>query len=303
MLPFSALPTLLVLVALAALVALTMLLAFETALEPRGDAHDGELDLPTGRGAALRLRVREVCGGPLALMLAGLGLPLLWPEPEAGVTLLATSAALRLLRGPAVAHAMPRPVSDPASHPASNPADDGADNPQAPHISYAPVAHMRTPFTNVRGMPIQPVGAQGVAGSIDVLPEFAGGLADIEGFSHLLVIYHLHECQGFTLRVKPFLDNDEHGVFATRSPRRPNPIGISVLRLTGVSGNRLHVENVDMLDGTPVLDIKPYVPTFDVWDADRTGWFATVADNAVQCRADDRFIPANTTQPQTGGAS
>ncbi|MDR3045730.1 MAG: tRNA (N6-threonylcarbamoyladenosine(37)-N6)-methyltransferase TrmO [Desulfovibrio sp.] len=165
------------------------------------------------------------------------------------------------------------------------------------------MAHMRTPFTDVRGMPIQPVGAQGVAGSIDVLPEFAAGLADIEGFSHLLVIYHLHECKGFTLRVKPFLDNDEHGVFATRSPRRPNPIGISVLRLTGVTGNRLHVENVDMLDGTPVLDIKPYVPTFDVWDADRTGWFATVADNAVQCRADDRFVPADTTQPQTGGAS
>ncbi|WP_341806101.1 tRNA (N6-threonylcarbamoyladenosine(37)-N6)-methyltransferase TrmO, partial [Nitratidesulfovibrio liaohensis] len=211
--------------------------------------------------------------------------------------------ALHLLRGPAAAHAAPRAASDPASHPASNPADDRADNPQAPRISYAPVAHMRTPFTDVRGMPIQPVGAQGVAGSIDVLPEFAQGLADIEGFSHLLVIYHLHECKGFTLRVKPFLDNDEHGVFATRSPRRPNPIGISVLRLTGVTGNRLHVENVDMLDGTPVLDIKPYVPTFDVWDADRTGWFATVADNAVQCRADDRFVPADTTQPQTGGAS
>jgi tRNA-Thr(GGU) m(6)t(6)A37 methyltransferase TsaA len=282
MLPFSALPTLLVLVALAAL------LAFETALEPRGDAHDGELALPTGRGAALRLRVREVCGGPLALMLAGLGLPLLWPEPEAGVALLATAAALRLLRGPAVAHAMPCPTAQATA---------------VPGIAYAPVAHMRTPFTDVRGMPIQPVGARGVAGSIDVLPEFADGLADIEGFSHLLVIYHLHECQGFTLRVTPFLDNDEHGVFATRSPRRPNPIGISVLRLTGVSGNRLHVENVDMLDGTPVLDIKPYVPTFDVWDADRTGWFATVADNAVQCRADDRFIPADTTQPQTGGAS
>lgn len=288
MLPFSALPTLLVLVALAALVALSMLLAFETALEPRGNAHDGELALPTGRGAGLRLRVREVCGGPLALMLAGLGLPLLWPEPEAGVALLATSVALRLLRGPAVAHAMPCPTAQATA---------------APSITYAPVAHMRTPFTDVRGMPIQPVGARGVAGSIDVLPEFADGLADIEGFSHLLVVYHLHECQGFTLRVTPFLDTGEHGIFATRSPRRPNPIGISVLRLTGVSGNRLHVENVDMLDNTPVLDIKPYVPTFDVWDADRTGWFAAVADNAVQCRADDRFIPADTSQPQTGGAS
>ncbi|BFR47323.1 tRNA (N6-threonylcarbamoyladenosine(37)-N6)-methyltransferase TrmO [Nitratidesulfovibrio sp. HK-II] len=293
MLPFSFLPALLVLVALAALVALAMLLAFETALTPQGNAHDGELALPTGRGAGLRLRVREVCGGPLALMLVGLGLPLLWPEPEAGVTLLAVAAALRLLRAPAVAHAMTGPTAQPTS----------AQTTAVPGIAYAPVAHMRTPFTDVRGMPIQPVGARGVAGCIDVLPEFAAGLADIEGFSHLLVIYHLHECQGFTLRVKPFLDNDEHGVFATRSPRRPNPIGISVLRLTGVRGNRLHVENVDMLDGTPVLDIKPYVPTFDVWDADRTGWFATVADNAVQCRADDRFIPADTTQPQTGGAS
>ncbi|WP_309540881.1 tRNA (N6-threonylcarbamoyladenosine(37)-N6)-methyltransferase TrmO [Nitratidesulfovibrio liaohensis] len=287
----SHLTAVLVPLALVALAALAVLLAFETGLTPRGNAHDGELGLTTGRGAALRLRLRELCSGPLALMLAGLGVPLLWPEPEAGVALLATATALHLLRGPAAAHAAPRP------------ANDSADNPHAPHISYAPVAHMRTPFTNVRGMPIQPVGAQGVAGSIDVLPEFAEGLADIEGFSHLLVIYHLHECKGFTLRVKPFLDNDEHGVFATRSPRRPNPIGISVLRLTGVTGNRLHVENVDMLDGTPVLDIKPYVPTFDVWDADRTGWFATVADNAVQCRADDRFVPADTTQPQTGGAS
>ncbi len=279
-----------VLVMFAALAVLAVLLAFETGCSPRGNAHDGELGLATGRGTALRLRLRELCGGPLALMLAGLGVPLLWPEPEAGAALLATAAALHLLRGPAAAHAAPHAPGDPSA-------------PQVPHISYAPVAHMRTPFTNVRGMPIQPVGAQGVAGSIDVLPEFADGLADIEGFSHLLVIYHLHECKGFTLRVQPFLDNDEHGIFATRSPRRPNPIGISVLRLTGVTGNRLHVENVDMLDGTPVLDIKPYVPTFDVWDADRTGWFATVADNAVQCRADDRFVPADTTQPQTGGAS
>ncbi|MBG3876563.1 tRNA (N6-threonylcarbamoyladenosine(37)-N6)-methyltransferase TrmO [Desulfovibrio oxamicus] len=290
--PFTSfLPAVLAPLALVALAALAVLLAFETGFPPRANAHDGELGLATGRGATTRLRLRELCGGPLALMLAGLGTPLLWPEPEAGVALLATATALHLLRGPATAHAAPH-----------SPAQQ-ADNPQAPHISYAPVAHMRTPFTTVRGMPIQPVGAQGVAGSIDVLPEFAEGLADIEGFSHLLVIYHLHECKGFTLRVKPFLDNDEHGVFATRSPRRPNPIGISVLRLTGVTGNRLHVENVDMLDGTPVLDIKPYVPTFDVWDADRTGWFATVADNAVQCRADDRFVPADTTQPQTGGAS
>lgn len=284
-----AVPVLLVL--LVALAALALLLAFETGLPPHGNVHDSELGLTTGRGTAMRLRLRELCGGPLALLLAGLGMTLLWPEPEAGVALLVTATALHLLHGPVAAHAAPRPAGDPA------------DNPHAPHISYAPVAHMRTPFTNVRGMPIQPVGARGVAGSIEVLPEFAEGLADIEGFSHLLVIYHLHQCQGFTLRVKPFLDNDEHGVFATRSPRRPNPIGISVLRLTGITGNRLHVENVDMLDGTPVLDIKPYVPTFDVWDADRTGWFATVADNAVQCRADDRFVPAATSQPPTGGAS
>lgn len=283
----SALPTVLVFVALAALVALAVLLAFETALEPRGNAHDGELALSTGRGAAMRLRVRELCGGPLALMLAGLGLPLLWAEPEAGVTLLAVSIALRLLRGPATAHAA-----------------SAAAAPRAvPSIAYAPVAYLRTPFTSVRGMPIQPVGAQGVAGSIEMLPEFAGGLADIEGFSHLLVIYHLHESKGFALRVTPFLDTCEHGIFATRSPRRPNPIGISVLRLTGVSGNRLLVENVDMLDNTPVLDIKPYVPAFDVWDADRTGWFATVADNAAQCRADDRFVPAETSQHPTGGVS
>jgi tRNA-Thr(GGU) m(6)t(6)A37 methyltransferase TsaA len=155
---------------------------------------------------------------------------------------------------------------------------------------FEPIGTIHSPFTEVNGMPIQPVGAQGVAGSIEVLPAFQEGLRDLEGFSHIIVIYHFHRISGYSLLVKPFLDNTDRGVFATRSPRRPNSIGISVLRLTGIAANVLHVENVDILDGTPVLDIKPYVPKFDVWDADRVGWFAGKVEKAESRKSDERFM-------------
>ena len=117
----------------------------------------------------------------------------------------------------------------------------------------------------------------------------AEGLADLEGFSHVFLLYHLHRVQGYDLTVRPFLDNADHGIFATRSPKRPNPIGLSVLELAGVTGTTVHLRNVDILDGTPVLDIKPYVPHFDVWSAGRVGWFSTKAQNADGYVSDDRF--------------
>lgn len=156
-------------------------------------------------------------------------------------------------------------------------------------IVYTPIGYFNTPFTEIKGMPIQPVGALDIAGSIQVLPEYRGGLKDLEGFSHVFVLYHLHEIKGYDLMVKPFLDNACHGIFATRSPKRPNPIGLSVMRLTGVTDQSVLLEGVDVLDQTPVIDIKPYVADFDRCDADRFGWFEGKSGNARHHRSDERF--------------
>jgi tRNA-Thr(GGU) m(6)t(6)A37 methyltransferase TsaA len=141
-------------------------------------------------------------------------------------------------------------------------------------ICYKPIGYIYTPFEEVKGMPIQPTGAAGVTGRIEVDPQFMSGIKDLEGFSHLFLLYHLHLVKDFKLMVKPFLDTQERGIFATRSPVRPNAIGLSVLKLKGIEGTTVWVENVDILNGTPVLDIKPYVPDFDIWPADKIGWFS-----------------------------
>jgi tRNA-Thr(GGU) m(6)t(6)A37 methyltransferase TsaA len=141
-------------------------------------------------------------------------------------------------------------------------------------------------------MPIQPTGAKGVAGRIEVLPEFVAGLQDLDGFSHVILLYHLHRAGAAALTVTPFLDTRERGVFATRAPTRPNPIGLSVLELDSVGGGIVHLRNVDILDGSPVLDIKPYVPAFDVWPAGRIGWLAETGGSAATERSDDRFRAA-----------
>jgi tRNA-Thr(GGU) m(6)t(6)A37 methyltransferase TsaA len=110
---------------------------------------------------------------------------------------------------------------------------------------------------------------------VELFPEFEEGLEGIEGFSHLILICYLHQTPpNPDLLVKPFLDDHTHGVFATRFPHRPNPIGLSVVRLLKREGRRLSVQGLDVLDGTPVLDIKPYVPDFDVFRADRVGWYS-----------------------------
>ncbi len=138
-------------------------------------------------------------------------------------------------------------------------------------------------------MPIQAVAAKGVAGRVELAPEYGGGLRDVEGFSHLILVYHLHLSRGFTPTVTPFLDDEPRGVFATRSPRRPNPIGLSTVRLVRVEGHTLYVEDVDVVDGTPLLDIKPYVPQFDDREGARIGWFEENVDLVHSVRADHRF--------------
>lgn len=137
-----------------------------------------------------------------------------------------------------------------------------------------PIGAIRSPFTDKRQTPIQPTRSQAI-GQVVVYPEYVEGLQDIEGFSHLILLYAFHQSEGYTLRVKPFLDDQWRGLFATRHPCRPNPIGFSIVRLIARHGNVLEIEGVDVLDGTPLLDIKPYVPDFDMRQDTRMGWYET----------------------------
>ena len=134
-----------------------------------------------------------------------------------------------------------------------------------------------------------PVGAGKTMGQVAVDPQYAEGLADIEGFSHLILIYAFHQSKGFQLKVKPFLDDHVRGLFATRAPRRPNPIGLSIVKLLQREGNILHVSHIDVVDGTPLLDIKPYVPAFDSPDATAIGWLDGKVEDSRRMRSDERF--------------
>jgi tRNA-Thr(GGU) m(6)t(6)A37 methyltransferase TsaA len=155
--------------------------------------------------------------------------------------------------------------------------------------SYRPIGTIHSPFNEVEDMPIQSTGASKILGFVEILPELVDGLKDLDGFSHIILLYHFHRVQESKLTVVPFLDSQPHGVFATRAPTRPNPIGLSVVRLLSIDRNILHIENVDVIDGTPVLDIKPYVPEFDHHPADRVGWLEQARDKVQSKRSDDRF--------------
>jgi len=139
-------------------------------------------------------------------------------------------------------------------------------------VSFEPIGIIHTPFKTTAEAPIQPRYSGGKAGTIEIYSRFEEGLADLDGFSHLILIFHLHLSEGYSLKVKPYLDNTLRGVFATRAPRRPNPLGLSVVRLDKIEKNILYVSNVDMVDGTPLLDIKPYVPEFDKDEKIEIGW-------------------------------
>ncbi|MHC4398989.1 MAG: tRNA (N6-threonylcarbamoyladenosine(37)-N6)-methyltransferase TrmO [Planctomycetota bacterium] len=155
-------------------------------------------------------------------------------------------------------------------------------------IEYQPVGVIHTAFTKPEGMPIQPAGAEGVRGTVEVFGEFADGLQDLAGFSHIMLLYHFHQTSEPSLLITPFMDSQLRGVFATRAPKRPNPIGISVVKLVRIEGRILHVENVDVLDDTPLLDIKPYVPEFDQHEADRIGWLEQARGRVRNEKSDRR---------------
>lgn len=141
------------------------------------------------------------------------------------------------------------------------------------HWTLKPIGVIHSPFTDPKQTPIQSSRSQ-ATGQVEIYTEFVAGLKDLEEFSHIYLFYLFHNSQGYDLLVQPFLDDELHGLFATRYPRRPNQIGLSIVRLTAIQANILHIAGVDVLDGTPLLDIKPYFPEFDQQEDVRTGWYS-----------------------------
>jgi tRNA (adenine37-N6)-methyltransferase len=151
-------------------------------------------------------------------------------------------------------------------------------------ISYKPIGVIRSEHHTAEKTPIQPTYAKGCKGRAEIFPEFAEGLRDLDGFSHVYLIYHFHQSGSARLLFKPFLQDVERGVFATRAPCRPNAIGLSVVELVSHEGNVLHLDGVDILDGTPLLDIKPYTAKFDRIETTRNGWQDEVDEQTARRR-------------------
>ena len=156
-------------------------------------------------------------------------------------------------------------------------------------ITYSPIGVIHTPFQEVEGIPIQPSGALGIKGTVEVFRQYSAGLKDLDGFSHIILVYHFHLSKGYALEVRPFMEEKTHGIFAVRAPARPNPIGISLVRLVGIEDRILRIEDVDVVDGTPLLDIKPYVPDFDQREVERIGWLSEKSKHAREHKSDARF--------------
>ncbi len=165
--------------------------------------------------------------------------------------------------------------------------------PYAGHMSYEPIGIIRSQHRVPEQTPIQSVYAQGCLGSAEVRPEYAEGLKDLEGFSHVILIYHFHRTDAVHLTVQPFLQDVDHGVFSTRAPCRPNPIGLSIVELVRREGAVLHLDGVDILDGTPLLDIKPYVGRFDRIAHTRDGWQHEVDEPTARRRGKRGYRPAD----------
>ena len=158
-------------------------------------------------------------------------------------------------------------------------------------VRLKPIGMIRSPFKKVEGIPIQTVFSKKGNGIVELLPEFKEGLQDLEGFSHIMLIYQFHKSKGYRLLCRPFLDETQRGVFATRAPARPNPIGISIVHVKRIRGNKIEVASLDVLDGTPLLDIKPYIPRFDAPLTKRVGWFGkALRKKKPRLMADDRFV-------------
>jgi tRNA-Thr(GGU) m(6)t(6)A37 methyltransferase TsaA len=158
-------------------------------------------------------------------------------------------------------------------------------------MEVKPIGIIHSPFREAKGTPIQPVFAQGSEGTVEVFAEFQEGLADLEGFERIWLLFWLDRASLCKLKVKPYMDDKLRGLFATRAPSRPNPIGMSCVKLLSVEGNVLKVAELDILDGSPLLDIKPYVGKVDCFDVRRSGWLDTIEHKNT--KADERFYKSN----------
>ncbi len=157
-------------------------------------------------------------------------------------------------------------------------------------IRFKQIGIIHSPFKKPEGTPIQPTAARGIEGSVEIFQEFTAGLRDLDGFSHIILLYCFHMAKESALEVKPFMDDKTHGVFATRAPKRPNPLGISIVRLLGIEDGIIRIRDLDIVEGTPLIDIKPYVPVFDDREEIRTGWLEDKADQLSVSKDDGRFI-------------
>lgn len=155
-------------------------------------------------------------------------------------------------------------------------------------IEFKPIGIIHSPFKEAKGTPIQ-AASDYAEGFVEVFPEYADGLKDLQGFSHIILLYHFHLSGKFSLQVKPYLDNQKHGLFATRAPARPNPIGISTVGLIKIEGSKIYIQNMDIVDGTPLLDIKPFVPEFDQRKIHKIGWLEKQVHKLHKTKDDNRF--------------
>ena len=159
-------------------------------------------------------------------------------------------------------------------------------------IIFKPIGIIHSPFIEPVGMPVQPAGAKGIKGTVEIFPEFKDGLQDLDGFSHIILLFNFHLSKSYNLKVMPYMEDEIRGVFATRAPRRPNQIGLSIVRLDKIEDNILYISNVDIIEGTPLLDIKPFVSKFDCFDIDentKVGWLKKRMKKVDEHRSDERF--------------
>ena len=157
-------------------------------------------------------------------------------------------------------------------------------------IEFKPIGIIKTPHKEPKGTPIQPPAAKGYKGEVHVYKEYKEGLKDLEGFSYIYLIYYFHLIEKTRLRCVPFLDDEERGIFAVRGPARPNPIGFSVVKINEIQANIIYIEDIDVVDGTPLLDIKPYVPQYDTRSEAKIGWLEDKIEDLNNCKDDGRFL-------------